>query len=219
MSEKKKVNWKDKEKISDIVRNSSGYNDVLKKLGIKPVSSNSRTLKKYIEKYKISTQHFAYVKSEHIEEAETVSTYDVVEGNEPWFKIVGTKPSVEFGIYTDIEWNEAFIEFLKNVGIRGESEEDIIGLYMSDLYRPLGERMISKPDENNNVKTNDNEEPFFIIEGVVKNAVQGVRVETSWNSAFIKFYRKLGYLGATDEEIFGKFLISNITNKTQEQEW
>ena len=52
-----------KDELEDIVKNSSSMKEVISKLGYKtPNGSNATTVKKRIEKYNISIEHFQFVK-------------------------------------------------------------------------------------------------------------------------------------------------------------
>lgn len=53
-----KVNWKDKEFIAALCKESYSLSQVLKKLGLNPMGSNPQTLKFYILKYDIDCSHF-----------------------------------------------------------------------------------------------------------------------------------------------------------------
>lgn len=132
----KKVNWKDKDTIKTVTEESSSYNEVLKKLGLKPVSSNVRTLKKYLEKYNINTSHFSFTKDDG-------SKYNVVKGNEPMFKMEGVLKDPSQGLRVELDWNKAFVDYLKQVGFRGDTDEVIVGQWLNDMYKPLGDRMIN----------------------------------------------------------------------------
>lgn len=132
----KKVNWNDKESLEGIVKKSSSYNEVLKNIGLKTVSSNTRTLKKYLEKYNISTSHFDYAKDKH-----DPTNFVVKEGNEPWFKMEGRIRNPSEGVRIELDWSEEFISFLKQVGFKGATDEEIFGRWLNDIYKPLGSRM------------------------------------------------------------------------------
>lgn len=133
MTTHKKTNWTDKEQLKRLVADSSSYNEVLKKLNLKPVTSNSKTLKKYILKYKIDTSHFSFEKTKD---------YDVKDGHEPWFKLNAVLHRPQEGLRVELDWNAEFVSFLKKVGFTGENEEEIIGKWLNMLYRPLSEKMV-----------------------------------------------------------------------------
>lgn len=133
-----KVNWADKDNLENIVNNSTSYNQVLKSLGIKVIGSNVKTLKKYIEKYDINVSHFTYLKEENI--VDNVS-YNIINGNEPRFKLEGILKDPARGLRVELDWNEEFVNYLKQVGFTGSNDEEIVGKFLQDMYKPLGQRM------------------------------------------------------------------------------
>lgn len=129
---KKKVNWKDRELLQELVSSSSSYADVLKGLGLQVVSSNTRTLKKYIEKYKINISHFDTVKETKV----------VIEkGREPSFSISGKLYDPEKGIRVEVQCDDALIDFLRMTGYNGKTDEEVFGLFLIKLYKDTGENM------------------------------------------------------------------------------
>ena len=53
----KKVNWS-KELLEEIVLNCYSYTEVLKKLGLKPYGSNTKTLQKKLNEFNVDYSHF-----------------------------------------------------------------------------------------------------------------------------------------------------------------
>lgn len=123
---KNKVDWKDRDLITRVVLASTSYAEALKMLGLKPVSANTTTLKKYINSYNISTEHFGKtdivpmrVQNDNIQDMDTpeVRIYHIVEDPKK-------------GIGIEIDWNDAFIDYLRANGYIGVDENQIIQKYI-----------------------------------------------------------------------------------------
>jgi len=80
-----KVNWKDENLIKTTVQRSYCYRDVLRNLGLKSKGGNNRTLKKWIEKYKIDISHFDPYHNiiEDLRNTNTISLDEILEGKHP----------------------------------------------------------------------------------------------------------------------------------------
>ena len=59
----------------------------------------------------------------------------------PWVTIIGESVDPEKGIKLELDWNEAFIKYLKTNGYNGASEEMIVGKWMVDMHRHLAGKM------------------------------------------------------------------------------
>ena len=60
--------------------------------------------------------------------------------NEPWVDINGIVEDPKHGIKVDLDWNDAFIEYLRDNGITGVDEEIIVQKWITMLYRDLMEQ-------------------------------------------------------------------------------
>jgi hypothetical protein len=60
---------------------------------------------------------------------------------EPWVSIVGESIDPEKGIKLELDWNDAFIKYLKANGYTGASEEMIVGKWMVDMHRHLAGKL------------------------------------------------------------------------------
>lgn len=65
------------------------------------------------------------------------------ESNEPWVNVVSTdfdenNPRQGF---MELEWNQAFVQFLKKHGYEGKTEEDIVDRWFTDLCKNIGAQM------------------------------------------------------------------------------
>lgn len=56
---------------------------------------------------------------------------------EPWVDIRGMLEDPKHGIKVDLDWNDAFIEYLRDNGITGADEEIVVQKWITMLYRDL----------------------------------------------------------------------------------
>lgn len=68
---------------------------------------------------------------------------DPKESNEPWVNVVNTdfdenNPRQGF---MELEWNAAFIVFLKKHGYEGKNDEEIVDRWFTDLCKNIGAQM------------------------------------------------------------------------------
>lgn len=59
------------------------------------------------------------------------------EGKEPWVEIKSADYSEIKGIQIELDWNEAFIQYLKDNGIKGQDEEATVQKWLAFLYQDL----------------------------------------------------------------------------------
>ena len=140
---KKKVNWNDKNLITQTVLDSNGYSDVLKALGLRPVSANTTTLKKYIELYNISTAHFNQRMVVSTPIVKQTSVLSDVERNSinPRVEIIGEVTDPHKGVGIELDWNDAFVKYLRDNGYTGASDEAVVQYYITHLMQNISERM------------------------------------------------------------------------------
>ena len=70
------------------------------------------------------------------------------ESDNPWVKIVGEEVDPKHGIKIELDWNDAFIKYLRRNGIDGAGEEQIIQKWLALLYRNIMENMEEEDDGN-----------------------------------------------------------------------
>lgn len=63
-----------------------------------------------------------------------------LESREPWIEIISDKFDPNQGIQIALDWNEAFIEYLKEAGFQGTNDEEVVRLYLAFLYRDIIEK-------------------------------------------------------------------------------
>lgn len=78
------------------------------------------------------------------------------EGTEPWVEIKSADYSEVKGINIELDWNEAFIQYLKDNGIKGKDEDTIVQKWLAFLYQDLIERLEQKViDSSDKPRVND----------------------------------------------------------------
>lgn len=60
-----------------------------------------------------------------------------MESDDPWVDFVGDVRDTEKGQRLELNWNPAFVVFLKSIGITGVDEEQIVQKYISLLLRDM----------------------------------------------------------------------------------
>lgn len=59
----------------------------------------------------------------------------------PWVKIVGEEVDPKHGIKIELDWNDAFIEYLRRNGIDGVGEEQVVQKWLALLYKDIMDNM------------------------------------------------------------------------------
>lgn len=70
------------------------------------------------------------------------------EGKEPWVEIKSADHSEVKGIQIELDWNDAFIQYLKDNGITGRDEETVVQKWIAFLYQDLIDRLEKKAIDN-----------------------------------------------------------------------
>lgn len=66
------------------------------------------------------------------------------ESTEPWVEIRSAEFNENRGIRIELDWNDAFVNHLKESGIKGSNEEEIVQKWLAFLYQDLIEKLESK---------------------------------------------------------------------------
>ncbi|TFG99969.1 hypothetical protein E4H12_00835 [Candidatus Thorarchaeota archaeon] len=66
------------------------------------------------------------------------------ESTEPWVEIRSAEFNENRGIRIELDWNDAFVNHLKESGIKGSNEEEIVQKWLAFLYHDLIEKLESK---------------------------------------------------------------------------
>ena len=144
----KKVDWNNKDLVVATVSRSKTWKQAIERLGLKYVSSNIKTLKKYAEKYgaKLGALKESSVErldrdieGEQLEQlwGEPLPVELVKEdqelGTKGHVKIVGAAKTKDEHVEITLEWDDEFVAFLREHGYTGGSEEEIVYKWFRDL--------------------------------------------------------------------------------------
>lgn len=68
---------------------------------------------------------------------------------DPWVEVVGAVENTPEGVRIALEWNDAFVAYLKNQGINGTDEETVVQHWVTLILRDMAEQMEeNKPEES-----------------------------------------------------------------------
>ena len=68
--------------------------------------------------------------------------------NDPWVTIKGYSFDEKFGLKIELDWNEAFVLYLKQSGIHGKDDEVIVQKWLAGMYLDLEEKLSERVDDN-----------------------------------------------------------------------
>lgn len=66
------------------------------------------------------------------------------EKNEPWVDIVSDGLDPIKGLHMKLDWNDAFIVYLRQNGYTGAADETVVGKWLVDLYRHISDQLESE---------------------------------------------------------------------------
>jgi hypothetical protein len=69
-------------------------------------------------------------------------------GTEPWVEIKSDSLDPIKGIHIELDWNEAFIQYLKDNGLKGRDDETIVQKWLAFLYEDLISRLEQQAIDN-----------------------------------------------------------------------
>jgi len=69
---------------------------------------------------------------------------DTITSNEPYIKIIGDSIDPDRGLELTLDWNDAFIAYLRANGYHGTSEESIIQQWLGKLYADMQQKIQDK---------------------------------------------------------------------------
>ncbi len=90
------------------------------------------------DKFKKTKEREILREQEDIEHQRYVAT--MKESEDPWVEFVGDVRDTRQGQRLQMEWNDAFIDYLKASGIVGADEEQIVQKYISLLMRDMNDK-------------------------------------------------------------------------------
>ena len=96
----------------------------------------------------VNNQLEAYRKKEETDKAK-------YESKEPWVDIRSADFNEARGVRIELDWNDAFIAHLKNSGLQGTSDDEIVQKWLAFLYQHLVEKLevkiIDQKDEKKGI--------------------------------------------------------------------
>lgn len=72
---------------------------------------------------------------------DTTDEIDKKNSKEPWVQVIGEHVDPKQGIRIELDWNDAFVDYLKRSGYTGTSDEAIVQKWLAHLYQHLMEKM------------------------------------------------------------------------------
>jgi hypothetical protein len=77
-------------------------------------------------------------------------------GTEPWVEIKSESVDPVKGIQIELDWNPAFIQYLKEAGIKARDEETIVQKWLAFLYQDLIDKLEKQViDNSDKLRVND----------------------------------------------------------------
>jgi hypothetical protein len=74
------------------------------------------------------------------------------DSKDPWVEIRSADFSDVRGFRIELDWNEAFVQHLKESGIKGSNEEETVQKWLALLYQNLIEKLESKAIDRKDVE-------------------------------------------------------------------
>lgn len=62
---------------------------------------------------------------------------EVKNSKEPWVDIRGIVDDPEHGIKIELDWNDAFVKFLRDHGFTGASDEQVVQQYIAIMFKNI----------------------------------------------------------------------------------
>lgn len=74
-------------------------------------------------------------------------------GTEPWVEVRSANLDPVKGIQIELDWNEAFVQYLKDNGLSGRDDETIVQKWLAFLYEDLINRLEKQSIDKSDIKT------------------------------------------------------------------
>ena len=74
-----------------------------------------------------------------------------MNSDEPWVEMVGSSVDPERGLKVELNWNPAFIKYLREGGVQGTSEEECAQRWLAMVAKDVDSRQV---DDDNDGKDN-----------------------------------------------------------------
>lgn len=134
------ANWWNRDKIAaekqkvELLTQMQSLTDVVNQLrdNVDSVKQNNEALQQELSKAEEQIEQFKQAEAE--EEAKR-------NGTEPWVEIRSAHTDPVKGIQIELDWNEAFVQYLRDNGINGQDDETIVQKWLAFLYEDLMTRM------------------------------------------------------------------------------
>ena len=78
--------------------------------------------------------------------AETINQ-EKMESDEPWVEMVGASVDPEKGIRVELNWNPAFIKYLREGGVQGASEEECAQRWLAMISKDIDGKYADDDDD------------------------------------------------------------------------
>jgi hypothetical protein len=99
------------------------------------------------------------LESQRLREAQKAAEEEIEakrNGIEPWVEIKSADFDAVRGFKIELDWNEAFIQHLKESGVKGKTEEEVVQRWLGFLYGDLVDKLErSVIDNSDKPTTND----------------------------------------------------------------
>jgi len=82
----------------------------------------------------------ALVELERNKKARTRYINEIKKSSEPWVDVIGFTET-NSGVRVELDWNDAFVIYLKENGVTGADDEQIIQKWVALLLRDIADRM------------------------------------------------------------------------------
>lgn len=93
------------------------------------------------ERIRAEAEKEAQRKKEIEEEAKKQREEELKQSDEPWVDVKGIVQDPTKGIKVELDWNDAFIDYLKQNGFSGADDEQIVQKYIALIYKQMVETM------------------------------------------------------------------------------
>ena len=70
--------------------------------------------------------------------------------NEPWVEMKSIETDPEHGIRLELDWNDAFVQYLRQAGYTGRDEETIVRKWLASIMPTIGEQLEQTSLEKSN---------------------------------------------------------------------
>lgn len=128
---------------------------IKEKLGIAALETNLATLEQ--EKRKAQEELATATKELLVFRDKQAADEARRNSKDPWVEIRSADYNEARGIHIELDWNDAFIEYLKESGIKGKTDEEIVQKWLAMMYQHLVEKLEEKviDDKERTGTTND----------------------------------------------------------------